>query len=160
MQHACASFAAAEVPIFAGKPSANTGIIAWVSYQTQGSDAAHTTAAGVLAQARATSKPSKMQSNSADGTLMVTGQTQTTMRLTMASGGALTTVSPKVEAVPATAIVSEMPLERYIDLHAALERGTGSVQSFSAMEAVMFRMADLKQVQLMQSESKSAPRLA
>ncbi len=38
-----------------------------------------------------------------------------------------------------------MPLERYLDLHAALERGTGSVQSFSAVEAGMFRMADLKQ---------------
>ena len=44
------------------------------------------------------------------------------------------------------AAVCEMPLERYIDLHAALQRGTGCVQSFSAVEAVMFRMADLKQV--------------
>ena len=56
-----------------------------------------------------------------------------------AQTAALTT--PAVEA----AAVSEMPLELYMDLHAALERGTGSVQSFSAMEAVMFRMADLKQ---------------
>ena len=48
----------------------------------------------------------------------------------------------------AAAVVSEMSLERYLDLHAALERGTGSVQSFSAVEAGMFRMADLKQARV------------
>ena len=53
--------------------------------------------------------------------------------------------APAAAAAAAAATVSEMPLERYLDLHAALERGTGSVQSFSAVEAGMFRMADLKQ---------------
>ena len=62
-------------------------------------------------------------------------------------GGAVSAAQTAALATPAVeaAAVSEMPLERYMDLHAALERGTGSVQSFSAMEAVMFRMADLKQ---------------
>ena len=39
-----------------------------------------------------------------------------------------------------------MPLERYLDLHAALESGTGRVQEFSAVEAAMFRVSDLKLV--------------
>ena len=61
-----------------------------------------------------------------------------------AQTAALATPAVETPAVEAAA-GSERPLERYMDLHAALERGTGSVQSFSAMEAVMFCMADLKQ---------------
>ncbi|CAK0769945.1 hypothetical protein CVIRNUC_003718 [Coccomyxa viridis] len=49
-------------------------------------------------------------------------------------------------APPAAGVISEMPLERYLDLHAALERGTGRVQDFSPVEAAMFRVSDLKLV--------------
>ena len=46
----------------------------------------------------------------------------------------------------AAGVISEMPLERYLDLHAALERGVGRVQEFSLVEAAMFRVSDLKLV--------------
>ena len=64
----------------------------------------------------------------------------------MSTGQTAAPAPVALATVPAVAAaVSEMPLERYIDLHAALQRGTGSVQRFSAVEAGMFRMADLKQ---------------
>ena len=53
---------------------------------------------------------------------------------------------PAGVAPPAAGVVSEMPLERYLDLHAALERGMGRVQDFSPVEAAMFRVSDLKLV--------------
>ena len=52
--------------------------------------------------------------------------------------------NPAGVAPPAAGMVSEMPLERFLDLHAALERGTGRVQDFSPVEAAMFRVSDLK----------------
>ena len=54
--------------------------------------------------------------------------------------------NPAGVAPPAAGAVSEMPLERYLDLNAALERGTGRVQDFSPVEAAMFRVSDLKLV--------------
>lgn len=83
----------------------------------------------------------------AAGTAAAAGQ------LAMGPGHVRTSIAADASAailpsMPATAaaVLSELPLERYMDLHAALERGTGCVQSFSAVEAVMFRIADLKQV--------------
>ena len=55
----------------------------------------------------------------------------------------------------AAGVLSEMPLERYLDLHAALERGMGRVQEFSAVEAAMFRVSDLKLVSARPHTDKS-----
>ena len=92
---------------------------------------------------------------SAAGSGLAPGQLKAALAATLvigSAGQAGSLISAPVNSEQATAAqvpgaaVCEMPLERYIDLHAALQRGTGCVQTFSAVEAVMFRVADLKQV--------------
>lgn len=43
-------------------------------------------------------------------------------------------------------MLTNLPLETYIDVHAALTKGTAQVQKVSAVEKAMYKMSDLKQV--------------
>lgn len=48
--------------------------------------------------------------------------------------------------IQSCAMITNLSLETYIDVHAALTKGTSQVQKVSAVEKAMYKMSDLKQV--------------